>query len=107
MSASNNAAAIAAANNPKRNHRTGDNSAVRSLSANLKYPYKRTISAPAGNYYCVVVADDVNDLAILSFFNSIVVAIHLVRCFSVGSVVVVAAAVKFILLDCCCWTIDY
>lgn len=31
-------------------------------------------------------------------FNSIVVAIHLVRCFSVGSVVVVAAVVKFILL---------
>ena len=53
MSASNNAAAIAAANNPKRNLRTGDNSAVRSLSANLKYPYKRTISAPAGNYYWV------------------------------------------------------
>ncbi len=40
-------------------------------------------------------------------FNSIVVAIHLVRCFSVGSVFVVAAVVKFILLDCCSWTIDY
>jgi hypothetical protein len=48
MSASNNAA-IAATNNPKRNFRSGESSVVRSLSSNLKYPYKRTISAPAGN----------------------------------------------------------
>ena len=50
MSASNNAAAIATANNPKRNLRSGDSTAIRSLSASLKFPYKRTISAPAGSY---------------------------------------------------------
>ena len=50
MTASHNAAAIAAANDPKRNFRSGENAVIRSLSASLKYPYKRTISAPAGNY---------------------------------------------------------
>ncbi len=67
MSASNNAAAIAAANNPKRNHRSGDNSAVRSLSANLKYPYKRTISAPAGSCFCNMVSVNVDLVKLIVF----------------------------------------